>query len=106
MVQSLFEKLITLYILTYLENYNSAYKLIKTLSRKFGIFDFSRVVDDLIKNEYLTGTVEGQMDYYFLTSACEIVLSQHLNDIIDELRAKYLPNDPEYIKLIISRSGN
>ncbi len=101
---SLFEQLITLYIITYLENYKSAYKLMKPLSRKFGIFEFSRVTDNLIKKIYLTKIVEDQMDYYTITHDGEVFLKAHLNELRQELEEKYLPNDPEYIQLLLSRS--
>jgi len=104
MEQSLFEQLITLYILYYLENYNSAYNLMKPLSRKFGIFEFSRVTNNLIENVYLTKKVEGQMGYYIITHDGEVFLKAHLNELRQELEEKYLPNDPGYIQRILSCS--
>ena len=104
MEQSLFEQLITLYIITYFENHKSAYKLMKPLSRKFGIFEFSRVTDNLIKKTYLTKIVEDQMGYYTITHDGEVFLKAHLNELRQELKEKYLPNDSDYIQLIISMS--
>ena len=104
MIDSLFEQLITLYILYYFDNYKSAYKLIKILSRKFGIFEFSRVTNDLIKRKHVIETTIHPMDYYAITPQGEVFLKAHLNELKQELKEKYLPNDAEYIKIILTYS--
>jgi len=106
MEQSLFEQLITLYIINYLENYKSAYNLIKVLSRKFGIFEFSRVTDNLVKRKYVIKTTIHPMDYFEISPEGKLLLREYLKDLRQELKEKYFPNDQEYIEIILSRSGN
>src|SRR5258708_15198604 len=104
MTQILFEQLITLYIINYLENYRNAYSLVKTLSRKFGIIDFNRIIDDLIKRKHVTETVKKQMGHYTLTIHGELFLKEHLDELKKELKETYLPADPEYMQAILSHS--
>ena len=98
-----FQKVLILYQIKYTKNFND-YNLIKVMSRKFGIFEYSPLIDTVRLNKYVKETINGQMSYYEINEAGNDFLSQHYEELIQTLRNEYLEKDKEYIEALISWS--
>lgn len=104
MEEPLFNEVIVLYLLRYSAHLRNSYNIMKVLSRKFKIIEFGEISGTLIKKKYIHKNVINQMGHYSITASGELFLLDNLTEFLQELRIKYLPNDPEYIQLIISSS--
>jgi len=106
MEESLFKQSIVLYLINYSDYLRNAYNLIKILSWKFNIIDFNQINKTLVEKNYMIEKVTNQIGHYSITTSGEIFLKEHLAQLLQELKEKYLPNDPEYIQLIMSSADS
>lgn len=93
-------KMLSLLLMDKNETFANTYDLIRVLSRMFGIFDSSSIINSIESEHFVTivKTVYG-VHYYCLTDLGKATLKEHKGDLIIALKHLY-PDKKDFIELL------
>jgi len=95
------DSLLVLMLVDKIPEFRTADKLVKILSRRFGIFDFLDKILPLIEKKLLKQTIIDQIGHYSITSTGKQYLSSHEMWLKENLEIFY-PKEKEFIDHIIN----
>lgn len=103
MEKQTFEEVLTLYLIRYVETYRNSYDLIKVLARKFGIINYSQIINSLIGQCLIIETEVKVISHYQIVEKGIELLKKHKEELICILKDNY-SEEKEYIELLIKKS--